>query len=396
MSDEIVWIDDDSSRLDDSKVSEIKDIIIENDISKEEAASNCEENESPENFEDAELNECQNRLRSNIKEALHLLDQLNFEPKKRNYNMTSIEEKSTSPPVKEVEQSTSPSITSRSSAFCNFQLTANSYEITDIDMEAPNAILMIPNTPNIIISDSDKGIIIYDMSTKIQKTIKKDNWRSIEGLAYDWRKEEIYSVITRKDDSIPHSPTNFLYTFDQTTLEEKDIIELPKILQETKLNRIKITLAPNGILYMSLNSQGCGSLFEYDSKNKKWTEIAIKRGHFYTDIVVLKVIDSITEILLLEEPKGYIVMESVWNSMSAARGIISPVIKPTALATSFGSGRIFVIDSSNFSAVELNKGTFEKIKNIVLIEPGKNLMYAMERYLMILNVAKKFIKLQMV
>ncbi|CEF71480.1 Six-bladed beta-propeller, TolB-like domain-containing protein [Strongyloides ratti] len=396
MTDEIVWIDVDySSTTDNCNSNDIKDINkIENDNVEEQ--NNEEENKSPEDYEDEHLNECQNRLRNNIKEALHLLDQLNFEPKKRNYDLLMNDEKITSPISKDKDQSISSSITSKSSVFCNFQLTANSYEINDIEMETPNAILMIPNTPNIVISDNSKGIIIYDMSTKIQKTIKKETWRYCQGLAYDWRKEEIYTIITKKDDSIPHSPTNYLTILDQNTFEIKDSIELPKILQEIKLNKIKITLAPNGILYMSLNSQGCGSLFEYEPKTKKWTEIAIKRGHFYIDIIVLKIIDSITEILLLEESKGYIVMESIWNSMSAARGIISPVIKPTALTSSFGSGRIFVIDNSISSAVELSKENFEKIKNIVLVESGKNLMYAMERYLIILNIAKKNIKLQLV
>uniref|UniRef100_A0A0K0ENA9 BTB domain-containing protein n=1 Tax=Strongyloides stercoralis TaxID=6248 RepID=A0A0K0ENA9_STRER len=396
MTDEIVWIDVDySSTTDNCNSANIKDINkTENNNIEEE--NNEIENKSPEDFEDEHLNECQNRLRSNIKEALQLLDQLNFEPKKRNFDFTNSHDKLLSPTSKEKDPSISSSITSKSSGFCNFQLVANSYEINDIDMEVPNAILMIPNTPNIVISDNAKGIIIYDMSTKIQKTIKKETWKYCQGLTYDWRKEEIFTIITKKDDCIPHSPTNYLTIFDQNTFEIKDSIELPKILQETKLNKIKITLAPNGLLYMSLNSQGCGSLFEYDQKTKKWTEIAIKRGHFYTDIIVLKIIDSITEILLLEESKGYIVMESIWNSMSAARGIISPVIKPSALTSSFGSGRIFVIDNSISSAVELNKENFEKIKNIVLVESGRNLMYSMERYLIILNVAKKTIKLQLV
>uniref|UniRef100_A0A0K0FF55 Mcl1_mid domain-containing protein n=1 Tax=Strongyloides venezuelensis TaxID=75913 RepID=A0A0K0FF55_STRVS len=389
MTDKIVWIDVNSSPTTDN-------CAPSNDKDVDEVKNNEIENKSPEDFEDEHLNECQNRLRSNIKEALELLDQLNFEPKKRSYDLLSIDDKVVSPTGKEKDSSVSPSITSKSSGFCNFQLTANSYEITDIDMETPNAILMIPNTPNIIISDTDKGIIIYDMSTKFQKTIKKDTWRYVQGLAYNWRKDEIYSIITTKDDIIPNSPTNFLITFDQNTFGIKDTLELPKILQEIKLNKIKITSASNGMLYVSLNSQGCGSLFQCDLKDKKWSEIAIKRGHFYTDIVILKIIDTITEVLLLEESKGYIVMESVWNSMSAARGIISPVVKPTALATSFGSGRIFVIDNSISTAVELSRENFEKVKNIALVEPGRNLMYAMERYLIILNIAKKVLKLQLV
>uniref|UniRef100_A0AC35U8G2 CNH domain-containing protein n=1 Tax=Rhabditophanes sp. KR3021 TaxID=114890 RepID=A0AC35U8G2_9BILA len=332
------------------------------------------------------LDHCQAKLKKNIKEALNLLDQLNFEPKDRSYlNEISFEENKKIEP----KQTPSPNVIS-SNSISSFSLTASSYIISEIEMDTPNGMLIIPNSPYIVVTDSAKGLIVFNMETKTQQIIREENWKDVQAPAYDWRKEEVNVVITLKED------LSFqVCKINVGSMNIASKINFPKILKDNKLSRVRLAVADNGFVYMSLNCKGCGTLYELDA-SQKWTELVVKRGHFYSDIIVLKVINSVTEVLLLEETKGYLIMECVWQSTSSARGIVVPVEKPMALTSTSGSKRIFVVDNATHSALELNKANFERLKNVALVDTGKNLISATERYLAILNTTTKTVKLHLV
>jgi len=155
--------------------------------------------------------------------------------------------------------------------------------------------------------------------------------------------------------------------FDASNLRLIERIEAPKFLRDKVIVTCQICCVDETkCVYLAASSPTQGFLYEL-SPDCKWSEIYISRGRSFADLQSFAVIGPITELLLVETNRNYVLLVSVYNSEVVGQRLIAVSERPDAIALD-ELGNFFVFDRATSRVGQHSRLHFEKVRDIALVE----------------------------
>uniref|UniRef100_A0A915CMX5 Uncharacterized protein n=1 Tax=Ditylenchus dipsaci TaxID=166011 RepID=A0A915CMX5_9BILA len=134
----------------------------------------------------------------------------------------------------------------------------------------------------------------------------------------------------------------FICRFD-LDLKLVNKIEAPKYIRDKVVISCRMCyVEPSKCVYMAVSTPSQGFLYELSVDNK-WTEVYNSRGHNFSDVQSFAVVGPITELLLVETNRSYVLLVSIYSSQVVDRRMIAVCERPDTL-TIDETGNLFVFD----------------------------------------------------
>ncbi|VDO36971.1 unnamed protein product [Onchocerca flexuosa] len=257
----------------------------------------------------------------------------------------------------------------------------DSSHISNNDLSQPNSVTFLQSPNKIVVTDQDNGLLLYSIQSGLIKKVSSSKWKWPQSAVYTPDNKILVSAMVRDESENKTVWKRNLMKFDEE-LEFVSRIEGPKWIENETITREYLCIAPNGYIYLCVTGNTFSALYEL-STDGQWTELCHKRSIKFSNIqasirisislficIVLAVINPITELLVVEQKRGYIWLLSVRESTICDRNLIAAVEKPGALCID-NQNQLFIHDIGQSKIRLLEPRAFETIQDVALT--SKNL-----------------------
>uniref|UniRef100_A0A7E4VUL2 TPR_REGION domain-containing protein n=1 Tax=Panagrellus redivivus TaxID=6233 RepID=A0A7E4VUL2_PANRE len=348
---------------------------------------------------DLNIDQYEAQLKKNTKEALALVDRLVDEATAHGQQQAS-QYKSRpdgySPPHDRRPRTSSQSPPSRKSSVPNSPFSENklveaqSYRVNPELLGDATAVAMLPDF-RLVLADLEKGLTVFNLYTKEQKRFEcSARFRNPLCLYHLPRPKEILVLCEYSE----NSDGNFglyicRFTYD---LEYVNRVEAPKFLEGKEISTYRMAFClRTGCLYLAASAYNTGYLYEF-SPEGFWTEVYTGRNKHFTDIAIFAVIGPVTEIMLVDSIKDYVVVVSVYNSEQADQRVLAASEKPTSLCID-ECGHVIIFDRYSNKVGIHSRLTNLRYHDIALVEHSKCRLAAFAGLLAVLSPTKKELRI---
>ncbi|CAO4371854.1 unnamed protein product [Caenorhabditis nigoni] len=227
-------------------------------------------------------------------------------------------------------------------------------------LEEITGTLVLPNG-YVLVTDERAGIIAFDLEGNVKAKINPPEFRKLWSPVY--HKEHILVLADAKN-SEDHWVRHVIKFTCQ--LEYVAKIECPSWLSECTILRERLSIAHNDHLYLC----ACGEIFSgiYElTPIGQWTELEYKLSEAYVDMLAFATIGPITQLLVVEGRRNYVLLVSVRESRIVDKKRMAICERPGALARD-EAGRLFVANRFSASIQLVDTMRWVSEKNVAITE----------------------------
>ncbi|PIC40450.1 hypothetical protein B9Z55_011789 [Caenorhabditis nigoni] len=227
-------------------------------------------------------------------------------------------------------------------------------------LEEITGTLVLPNG-YVLVTDERAGIIAFDLEGSVKAKINPPEFRKLWSPVY--HKEHILVLADAKN-SEDHWVRHVIKFTCQ--LEYVAKIECPSWLSECTILRERLSIAHNDHLYLCV----CGEIFSgiYElTPIGQWTELEYKLSEAYVDMLAFATIGPITQLLVVEGRRNYVLLVSVRESRIVDKKRMAICERPGALARD-EAGRLFVANRFSASIQLVDTMRWVSEKNVAITE----------------------------
>ncbi|EJW88333.1 hypothetical protein WUBG_00752 [Wuchereria bancrofti] len=246
------------------------------------------------------------------------------------------------------------------------------------------------STDKIVVTDQDNGLLLFSTQFGLIKKVSSSEWKWPQSAIYTLDNKILVSAMVKDKSGNKTVWKRNLMRFDEK-LEFISRIEGPKWIENETVTREHLCMALNGYIYLCVTGETFSALYELTTDGQ-WTELCHKRSTKFSDIEVLAVIDVITELLVVEQKRGYIWLLSIRESTICDRNIIAAVEKPGALCID-NENQLFIHDIGQSKIRLLEARTFEALQDVALTSKNLTAITAYQGLLVAVYCADKIIHL---
>ncbi|KAL3982705.1 hypothetical protein ACH3XW_48190 [Acanthocheilonema viteae] len=244
----------------------------------------------------------------------------------------------------------------------------DSSHISNNNLSQPNSVTFLQSTDKIVVTDQDNGLLLFSVQYGLIKKVCSSEWKWPQSAIYTSDNKILVSVMVKDESGNKTIWKRNLMKFDEE-LEFVSRIEGPKWIENETVTTDHLCVALNGYIYLCVTGYTFSALYELTTDGQ-WTELCYKQTTRFSNIQVLTTIDVITELLVVEQKRGYIWLFSIRESTICYRSMIAAVEKPGALCID-DKNQLFIHDIGQSKIRLLEPRTFEPIQDIALT--SKNL-----------------------
>uniref|UniRef100_A0A1I8EFU7 Uncharacterized protein n=1 Tax=Wuchereria bancrofti TaxID=6293 RepID=A0A1I8EFU7_WUCBA len=266
----------------------------------------------------------------------------------------------------------------------------DSSHITNNNLSQPNSVTFLQSTDKIVVTDQDNGLLLFSTQFGLIKKVSSSEWKWPQSAIYTLDNKILVSAMVKDKSGNKTVWKRNLMRFDEK-LEFISRIEGPKWIENETVTREHLCMALNGYIYLCVTGETFSALYELTTDGQ-WTELCHKRSTKFSDIEVLAVIDVITELLVVEQKRGYIWLLSIRESTICDRNIIAAVEKPGALCID-NENQLFIHDIGQSKIRLLEARTFEALQDVALTSKNLTAITAYQGLLVAVYCADKIIHL---
>uniref|UniRef100_A0A8R1TUD9 Uncharacterized protein n=1 Tax=Onchocerca volvulus TaxID=6282 RepID=A0A8R1TUD9_ONCVO len=270
----------------------------------------------------------------------------------------------------------------------------DSSHISNNDLSQPNSVTFLQSTDKIVVTDQDNGLLLYSIQSGLIKKVSSSKWKWPQSAVYTPDNKILVSAMVRDESENKTVWKRNLMKFDEE-LEFVSRIEGPKWIENETITTEYLCIAPNGYIYLCVTGNTFSALYEL-SNDGQWTELCHKRSTKFSNIQasirisVLAVINPITELLVVEQKRGYIWLLSVRESTICDRNVIAAVEKPGALCID-NQNQLFIHDIGQSKIRLLEPRAFETIQDVALTSKNLTAITAYQGILVTVYCSDKII-----
>uniref|UniRef100_A0A1I7VZ06 WD_REPEATS_REGION domain-containing protein n=1 Tax=Loa loa TaxID=7209 RepID=A0A1I7VZ06_LOALO len=266
----------------------------------------------------------------------------------------------------------------------------DSSHISNSDLLQPNSVTFLQSTDKIVVTDQDNGLLLFSVEFGLIKKVSSSEWKWPQSAVYTPDNKILVSAMVRDGSGNKTVWKRNLIKFNEN-LEFVSRIEGPKWIENETVTREHLCIALNGYIYLCVTGDTFSALYEL-ATDGQWTELCHKRSARFSNIQVLAVIDVITEVLVVEQKRGYIWLLSIRESTICDRNMIAAVEKPGALCID-DEKQLFIHDIGQSKIRLLEPRTFEAIQDVALTSKNLTAISAYQGLLVAVYCADKIIHL---
>uniref|UniRef100_A0A183GFL3 Follistatin-related protein 5 n=1 Tax=Heligmosomoides polygyrus TaxID=6339 RepID=A0A183GFL3_HELPZ len=140
----------------------------------------------------------------------------------------------------------------------------------------------------------------------------------------------------------------------------------PKWMRNETVINERLSIAHTDYMYLCVHGEIFSALYEL-SPVGQWTELQYRLSESYIDMLAFAVIGPITQILVVEGTKQYVILFSVRESEVVDRRRIAICERPGALARD-EAGRLFVANRASASIQLVDTVRWTSARNVALAD----------------------------
>uniref|UniRef100_A0A1I7Z6R0 Adipocyte plasma membrane-associated protein n=1 Tax=Steinernema glaseri TaxID=37863 RepID=A0A1I7Z6R0_9BILA len=234
------------------------------------------------------------------------------------------------------------------------------------ELKEPTGAIFLPDH-TIIVTDNQIGLILLSMSLDPICKSKDAQWKSAQSPVYIRdRGSVMVSLLYKEKDSVEYQ--RYLAEFDINFLAIRKRILGPKWVADYPNARDRVSVAANGFIYLTVSDAAFSGLYEL-APNGTWTELIHRYDHSFIDVQVLAIVGPITQLLVIEEKRGYVWHVSVRESRVVDRKLLAMVERPGGLAVD-QRGNLFVYDKSLGKVARIDTGDplYRHLEDVALVQ----------------------------
>ncbi|ETN84800.1 hypothetical protein NECAME_06684 [Necator americanus] len=221
--------------------------------------------------------------------------------------------------------------------------------------------IVLPNG-TILATDEQEGLILFDTQGNVLRKVTNMAWRKPRSPVY--YKEHILMLIDLEEERGVWNRYIFKFTID---VEYVARIEGPKwIRDEMTVISERLSVAHTDYLYLCICGEIFSSLYELTPVGQ-WTELQYRLSESYVDMLAFAVVGPITQILVVEGRKNYVLQFSVRESEVVDRRRLAVCERPGAMARD-EAGRLFVANRSSASIQLVDTVRWTSARNVALAD----------------------------
>uniref|UniRef100_A0A7I4YND3 Titin n=1 Tax=Haemonchus contortus TaxID=6289 RepID=A0A7I4YND3_HAECO len=220
--------------------------------------------------------------------------------------------------------------------------------------------VVLPNG-TVLVTDEEEGIILFDTQGNVVKKIKQPGWRKPRSPIY--YKEHVLMLLDIEEGEHNWCRYIFKFTID---LQYVAKIEGPKWMRDETVISERLSIAHTDYIYLCVCGEIFSSLYELTPVGQ-WTELQYRLSESYTDMLAFAVVGPITQILVVEGNKHYVLMFSVRDSEVVDRRRIAVCERPGALARD-EAGRLFVANRAAAAIQLVDTVRWSAARNVALAD----------------------------
>ncbi|VDO09270.1 unnamed protein product [Brugia timori] len=269
----------------------------------------------------------------------------------------------------------------------------DSSHIINNNLSQPNSVTFLQSTDKIVVTDHDNGLLLFSTQFGLIKKVSSSEWKWPQSAIYTLDNKILVSAMVKDKSGNKTVWKRNLMRFDEK-LEFISRIEGPKWIENETITKEHLCMALNGYIYLCVTGETFSALYELTTDGQ-WTELCHKRTSVCDKqkrLQVLAVIDVITELLVVEQKRGYIWLLSIRESTICDRNIIAAVEKPGALCID-NENQLFIHDIRQSKIRLLEARTFEVFQDVALTSKNLTAVTAYQGLLVAVYCADKIIHL---
>uniref|UniRef100_A0A914Z6J9 CNH domain-containing protein n=1 Tax=Panagrolaimus superbus TaxID=310955 RepID=A0A914Z6J9_9BILA len=336
------------------------------------------------------IQEYEERLRKNTQEALNLVDKLCESSSHQQQHERQAKRD------REYERRSSQSPTNRdrsrshSVQFNESQLDAQSYRVNPDLMKDPTAAILLPDF-RLALADNEFGLSIFNLHTKDLKRIDGGNkWRRPLNMIYLPRAKQ-FLVLCEYSEKEDGKYQLFVCRFN-SELEYINRVEAPIFIRDKEILTFRMAYCHRtDCLYLAASTFNTGYIYEL-APDGFWREVYTGRNKTFVDISIFAVIGPVTELMLVDTSKDYIVVVSIYNSEAADTRRVAACEKPSAL-TIDEKGTVIIYDRCSCKVGIHSRLDNLRVHDIALVNHPKCQLSGWDRLLAVLIPSKKDLRL---
>ncbi|CAD6190813.1 unnamed protein product [Caenorhabditis auriculariae] len=227
-------------------------------------------------------------------------------------------------------------------------------------VEAVTGTLVLPNGL-VLVTDEVHGVLLFDIQGGVVAKVNPPEFKRFTSPVY--HKEHILMLADAKDNE-GHC-ARFVIKFS-LGLQYVGRIECPKWLQEHTILRERLSIAHTDFLYLCVCGEIFSGLYELTPVGQ-WTELEYKLSEAYIDMLAFATVGPITQLLVVEGRKNYVLLISVRESQIVDRKRMAICERPGALARD-EAGRLFVANRSSASIQLVDTMKWASARNVAITD----------------------------
>ncbi|PAV56807.1 hypothetical protein WR25_09628 [Diploscapter pachys] len=224
----------------------------------------------------------------------------------------------------------------------------------------PSGAIVLPDS-TVLVTDLQQGVLVFDFGGNVVNRITSEMWKNPRSPVY--HKEQIFFIVDYKGEDNQWERYIIKYSADLQYIAK---IEGPKWLKEYTVWREKLAVAHTDYLYLNVCGEIFSGLYEL-SPEGRWVELEYKLSESWTDMIAFATIGPITQLLVIEGRKNYVIMLSIRESEVVDRRRMAICERPGALAKD-EAGRLFVANRFLASIQLVDTLSWASSKNVAICD----------------------------
>ncbi|CAB3402296.1 unnamed protein product [Caenorhabditis bovis] len=227
-------------------------------------------------------------------------------------------------------------------------------------LEEITGTLVLPNGL-VLVTDERAGILLFNLEGDVVAKINPPEFRRFWSPVY--HKEHIL-ILADAQNADSHWVRHVIkFTVD---LQYVAKIECPAWLAECTILRERLSIAYTDYLYLCVCGETFSGIYELTPIGQ-WTELEYKLSEAYIDMSAFATIGPITQLLVVEGRKNYVLLVSVRESQIVDKKRMAICERPGALARD-EAGRLFVANRFSASIQLVDTVRWASEKNVAISE----------------------------
>ncbi|KHJ91070.1 hypothetical protein OESDEN_09070, partial [Oesophagostomum dentatum] len=228
-------------------------------------------------------------------------------------------------------------------------------------VKAVSGCIVLPNG-TILVTDEEEGLILFDTQGNVLRKVTNSGWKKPRSPIY--YKEHILMLIDMEEEPGIWNRYVFKFTSDVQFVAR---IEGPKWMRDEKtIISERLSIAHTDYLYLCICGEIFSALYEL-SPVGQWTELQYRLSESYVDMLAFAVIGPITQVLVVEGRKNYVLQFSIRDSEVVDRHRLAVCERPGAMARD-EAGRLFVANRSSATIQLVDTVRWTSARNVALTD----------------------------